>query len=274
MSSTKVNRRTYTKDSFVDDEVVVDNEKLSDVFVNDQTTQLVNLHFSRQIQTITLLAPVAVGDRTCTVQAGVAPTVGHHLCFKEDINHTFSEILSFVDNGGGSYTVTLDTPFDRPYTVAGGCSQRSTNMAVNGSVTPVEFNVSPSGLAEFIEWDITNLHGVIWDDVAMDDGKFGGRTSLPRGLVAQYRDGFYKTLFNCKNNGELALRCDEALYVDWAPAGQYGFRFQLNLAGPEKHGVALRINNADEIVVIVQDDLTALIDFQMVAHGHRTDRLE
>jgi hypothetical protein len=64
------------------------------------------------------------------------------------------------------------------------------------------------------------------------------------------------------------LLCFDAQYTTRAPAGENGFRFRNSYAGQSKHGGVLRLAPSDTLDIILQDDITGLTDFQMMAQGH------
>ena len=273
MAFQTLQRRTFTKLGFIDDALSVNASKEVDAQISDQTTEVINLKVTRFIQSIDLVAPASKDDLTITISSGVQPSLGNVLCLKENTSFYQGEILAVVANGI-NWDVTLDTPLDAPFSTLGGCSERSSNLAVDGSVTPVEFSVSPVNLSDGVEWDITRIIGTIISATSMDDGRFGGIAGgLPNGLVVRYTDGVTKNIFTVKTNGDLATQMYDVAYSDKAPAGEYGLRFRRTFAGQSKSGVAIRLKASlgDALTIIVQDDLSSLVDFSVVVHGHRTD---
>lgn len=266
-------RRTFTRLGYIDDVVSINPDKAVDTLIGDQTTEIINLVLTRLIQSLDLTSPASLGDTTLTVSTGVQPTVGNIVCLKENEAFYQGEILSVVASGL-DWDVTLDTPLDSAFTIAGGCSERSKHLNVDGSVTPVEFSISPANLSEGVEWDITRIIGTLVDDDAMDDSRFGGILGgLTKGVVVRYKDGVHKNIFNVKTNGEMVAQMYDVQYADKTPQGEYGLRFRRTFAGQSESGVAIRLasSSADALSVIVQDDLTGLLEFTIVAHGHRTD---
>ena len=76
-------------------------------------------------------------------------------------------------------------------------------------------------------------------------------------------------IWNAKTNGELALICaSDFYYTDKAPAGQNGARFRNTFSGQDKHGVTIRLAPGETLELVVQDDLTLLSVFNMMAQGH------
>lgn len=240
-----------------------------DVNIQDQTTEIIDLHASRLIQVITIKNNTILYDTTITITSAAEPTNGNTICLKEGTAFYQGDILSHSANGS-DWDIVLDTPLDFAYTTAGGCSERSNNLAVNGSVIPVIFSVSPSGLTTGTKWDIVRMIGQIVDDSVMDDSKFGGIAALTKGIVFRVVDGVTKNLFNAKSNGDLKAHMYDVMYSDKAPAGSYGLNFRRTFAGQSKNGVAIRLSadSNDEFQIIIQDDLTGLDNFQLIIQGH------
>lgn len=238
-----------------------------DVNVQDQHTDVVDLFLSNQVQQMVLASNAAIDEILVTVTSGVQPTVGNIVSLKEGSAFYQAKILSSVANLT-DWDITLDTPLDFDFTVAAICEEGSINLAVNGSVTPVEFEISPSGLTLGLSWDIVRFLGSIVDATSMDDGKFGGISALNKGVYLRIENGATKNLLNVKTNGGWRLRAFDVEYADKAAAGTYGFGFRKTYGGQSKSGVTLRITGGDRITMVVQDDLTGLDNFNVVVQGH------
>lgn len=243
-----------------------------DVNIQDQTTEIIDLHLSQLVQEIDIVTNTSIGDSTITISSAAEPTDGNNICLKEGTAFYQGHIISHVANAS-NWDVTLDTPLDFAFTTEGGCSERIENLAVDGSITPQSFFVSPKGLASGTKWDITRILGVIVDAEAMDDSKFGGITGgLTKGVVFRKKDGVYKNIFAVRTNGDLAAHMYDVTYTDATrgPAGNESLRFRRTFGGQDKAGVVIRLDadSNDEFECIIQDDLTELVDFQIIAQGH------
>lgn len=245
-----------------------------DVNIQDQTTEIIDLHLSSLIQVISLNLNTNINDITIQIGSAAEPIDGNIICLKESAAFYQGEILSHSSAGAGLWDIVLDTPLDFAFTTVVGCSERSINLAVDGSVTPVIFTVSPGNLTPGIEWDIVRFMGQIIDDSSMDDSRFGGLPALQKGVFFRSVDGITKNIFNAKTNGDLKAHMYDVEYSDKAPAGLFGLNFRRTFAGQSKNGVAVRLkaDSNDEFQCIVQDDLTGLVNFQVIVQGHVTDR--
>ena len=102
-----------------------------------------------------------------------------------------------------------------------------------------------------------------------DDSKFANITGgLTNGLVFRRVDGDTRNVFNVKTNGDIANICYDLAYADQGKNGLNGVRARISFAGQDKHGVALRLAPGDALQFLVQDDLTSIDIFRIVAQGH------
>ena len=249
-----------------------------DVFVQDQHTEIIDLHMSALLSTLTLTAGTAIDDLAVTgdVEVAFVPLVGNLVCLKEGTSFYQAEILVAVNNAGDNWTLTLDTPLDFAFTVAGGCSVRNQDMNVDGSITTQIFSLSPANLTAGIEWDVTRVIFVLEDQTSMDSSLFGGLPALTNGIVLRSDNSITKNVFNVKTNGDFAAHSYDISYDDRAPAGFFGLRVRTSFSGQAKRGVTIRLtaDTADEIQLLIQDDLTTglgLTKFHCVVQGHVVD---
>ena len=238
-----------------------------DVAIQDQTTEVIDLFLTRYISDITLTKSYEIDDNYINFTSSVAPVQGNMICLKENDHFYQGEITSVSSLGGNTYQVRLDSPLDYDYTILGSCSLRSKSLAVDGSVTPVIFEVSPSNLN--VSWDINYIVFHIQDNVAIDSDTFGGLTKLTNGIVLRNVDGITKNIANYKYTSDFRHHNFYADYDDRAPAGQFGFSSMKIFNGQANSGVVIRLDSAtnDTLQIIVQDDLTGLTAFHVIAHG-------
>lgn len=234
------------------------------VSVQDQYSDIVDLYMHKDLNSFTLASDASIGDYTVTLTAGHSFVVGNVLCLKEGTRFYQGRVLVVATN-----VITLDSPIDYAFTASGATGQRSEHdMAVNGSVTRQEFHITPP---TDTVWDVVRVIFHIEDDTAMDDGLFGGIAALTKGCVLLYRNGHAKNIFNVKTNGEFAERTYDREYVAKPPAGTgHAMNIRRTFGGQEKNGVVIRLDGAtgDELVMIIQDDLTGLSHFHGVVQGH------
>lgn len=232
-----------------------------DVYIQDQTSDIVDYYITRQIRALTLVTAI-IDTRTVTVTDATGVIVGNYLCLQSGVRAFQARILAINGN-----VLTIDSPLDFTFPVDSVAAETSPDMNVDGSVTPVIFELKPGA---GVQWDVTRILIVILDEVAMDDGKFGGITALTNGCVLRKADTVHHKIFNIKTNGAMAQRMYDVQYADKAPAGQYGLRARRSFAGQDKNGVVIRLDgdNEESLQMIIQDNLTGLLSFRVIAQGH------
>lgn len=241
---------------------------VSRTYVHDDPHTLLILPFHTTEQQTTLSAATVIGDYTFTVSNPTGFAVGKYiLAFSSVTNRYYTGIVLGV---AGS-VISVDSPIDSVFPIGANIDVGSTNMAVNGSVTPVSFGVrSPTpGIAAIA--DLTRIMIQITTDAAPDFGKFGDIVDgLTNGVVLRFKNGEYKNIFNVKKNSEFAnLAYDYTVYDRSNPVvGVYGIGVRLTFSGQEKMGSVIRVGPGEDIEVIIQDDLSTLLSFNIIAQGH------
>jgi len=236
------------------------------VNIQDQHSKALDLRFIQTTNSTTLSADADPDDMTVTITSTTGFDAGDTVGVFSIADGTFY-FGKQVGAVAGS-VVTLDTPIDRQFLTGDLVITATDNMNVDGSSTTQIFSIGPVGGGAAVEIDITRLLGFIADGVAMDDGKFGGISALTNGVVLRHNNDVLTNIWNSKTNGDFGLLCYDIAYTDKAPAGENGFRFRNTYAGPSKHGVTIRLEAGDTLEVLIQDDLTGLTDFNMMAQGH------
>jgi hypothetical protein len=246
-----------------------------DVQEVDRTSEIIDIHLTRQLDTITLRSDFSDGDRVIEVTTtGSTPAVGDTVCLKQGTAFLQSYIVSVAAVAGNDYDLTLEWKSDFDFTVAGigSATLRSEDMNVDGSSTEVEFSASPSGLQSGCEWRITRFMFVINDNAAMDDSKFGALTALTNGVYFRVENGTTKNIFCARSNGDLASHMYDVEYVDatLGPAGEYGLRGRRTFGTSGKNGSVIRLtaDGSDAFKCIIQDNLTGLTKFNVIIQGY------
>jgi hypothetical protein len=177
-----------------------------------------------------------------------------------------------------SPTFDIDTPFDFAFPAGTYTDVSTTNLNVNGSVTPQVFGLRGVGTPPGVNLtvDITRLIFSCITTSAVDLSKFANFTALTKGLVCRVRNGTYENVFNLKSNREIA-----GIMFDWTPfastnpqQGVDGFISRLTFAGSNKIGVTKRLALSEDLEIIVQDDLATaqggetITTFEIIAEGH------
>ena len=232
------------------------------VNIQDQHTELVDLYFHVDEASFTFASAVTIGDTSFTATAGHGISIGDLLQVYGQGRLSQFEAINVVGD-----VITVDTPFDCSFTTECAATRGPYNLNLDGSSTMIEAHIDPP---DGVEYDIVRIIIYIQDGTAMDDALFGGLTELTNGIVLRTVNGITKNIFNVKSNGELALRAYDTIYTTKAPAGSYGLRCRRTFGGQDKNGVTIRLNGSsgDRLQLLIQDDLTGLEAFKVVAQGH------
>lgn len=240
------------------------------VLVKDPTDWPVGLNFIRPLGAQTQLKEVANPD-TYTIEVdnttgfvnnnylGIFCPTGEY-CFAEQYGAPAGDVI------------TINTPLQCSFPVDCNVLNFTREMAVDGTAGPggrTVFQVGPVGAGAGVTVEITRILGVILDNLAMDDSKFGGISELAKGCILRKNNGQYFNYSTFKTNGELAISSGKPMsYTDKGGAGAYSAAFCLSIAGQGNHGVAIRLEPGDILEMIIQDDLSDLLSFKMMAQGH------
>lgn len=244
-----------------------DEGECLDVCIQDQHTEPIAAYFSKAISNFTISVDTVVSTATDLVYTFTA-TAGHGIVNGNEVillDTAIGRSLSFKVLNVATNVITVDRPIDAVYHATTTLGRIiTTQMAVNGSVTPQIFSIRAGSTPA----DIVSMGITILDNTDMDDGKFGGITALTRGLVLRIINSYQRTIFCFKTNEEIKQFATRLEYSTKAPAGSYGLL--AGIAGREAYGVVLRIADNDVIQWVVQDDLTGLSSLKISALGHYT----
>lgn len=245
------------------DETLLDNPL--PVHVIDVHTILINEHFRNDSGTSEVLtAPASAGDSTVTVADGATYSVNDRVTLDDpdgDHETDVNKIISISTND-----LTLDKPIEN--NLASGTVVEITDIGLHNAtgtiVSPDVFKIAPPA-GEV--WHIGRIIIAIADEVAMDDGKFGGISALTNGVVLRIENGDVKNGSVWRTNGDMAEDMYDITYTDKAPAGENGLRGRWSF---NKVGVSFKLDGdlGHFMALICQDTLTGLTEFEVKAQGH------
>lgn len=241
-----------------------------DVNVQDQTSRPVDLFFAKGIGTPTTLT-VATGkdDKTVTVASVTDISIGDYLGIFSGISGEgkfyFGEVL-----GIAGLVLTLDTPLDTVFDIGDPVIGTTRDLNVDGSTTAQTYSVQAGGVTSTIDVDITRIMFKIITLNPPEFSMFGDIVGgLINGCVLRRNNGVTENIFNVKTNGEIAnLMYDLTFYDQNKIQGVNGIVARMTFAGQNKHGVAIRLCPGDYLDFIIQDNLSSLLSFRLIAEGH------
>lgn len=239
-----------------------------DVNVQDQTSPIIIAKANNVIAITTTAANNSIGDFTVTLTDATGFVEGGYIIITDTVENRFyvGKVLAVNAN-----VITIDTPLDFAFPLGSSISVGSTNLAVDGSLTPQSFTIRSESNPTPISYDITRLIFSCTTDDPVDLSKFGDIVGgITKGLVARKIDGETRNIFNVKTNKEFAaLMFDFDIFSATNPAqGQNGFLGRLTFAGQSKIGVAIRLEQGENLEFIVQDDLSQITLLEITTEGH------
>lgn len=248
-----------------------DGQGCLSVCVQDQATAPVDLFFTQPIGAPTALTNnVAVDDRSFDVDSVVSISVGNYIGIFSGTSlegrFYFGEVL-----GVAGTTLTVDTPLDFAFDSGDPVISTTRDLNVDGSVTPQTFSVVNGTVSSLLTLDITRILLTMTHSSSGDDGKFGNiaGATMVNGLVFRRTNGDTRNVFNVKTNGDFRTLAFDVTYpLRSGGGGDYGTGIRYTFAGPDKHGVALRLFPGESLDLIIQDPLDTLGGFRAVAGGH------
>lgn len=234
-----------------------------EIAIQDQMSDIVDYYLCIQIKDLVLSQNVVLDSYTINIASGAGVANGTYVCIQQNSRAFQARILS----GGGTTTLTFDTPLDYPFTTSASIANRSPQLNVDGNSV---VKIASLGPIAGVKWDITRLIMSMVHSSAADDGKFGGIAALTKGIVIRKSNGIHHTIFNAKTNGDLRERAYDVTFSDNAPAGQYGTSMRRSFNGLDKNGVVIRLDGdlEERIEILIQDNLSTLTSFRAVAQGH------
>ena len=238
------------------------------VYVQDQTTGVLDLYFLKQINETTLAVEPTIDDHSITLATGHGAVIGNTVELADSREGSiFMQALVLSVAGD---VVTIDTPVNYTYRADRTKVLISTRkMNVNASVaSPQIFSLKPlpnqSG-------DIVRLICTMTDNVDMDFETFGGLPKLTNGVVIRINsgDGTYRNIANFKSNGDIALYSFDTAYETNKAGGVRGFTARMTWGGQSKHGVVVRVDGSkgESLEAYIQDDLTGLLSMFWIGQG-------
>lgn len=261
-------RETNIADKDTGATVRVGAEGCMDTNVQDQHTRAFDVHFSQQIGgLLTLAVDAVINDYTITLTTGHGALVGQQLVIYDvTADRLYVGIILTVVTD----LITLDTPVNFSFLLATSVVALSTrNMNVDGSVTRQTFKVSPPITSKV---HITRVMLQMTTTALPELDKFGDITGgITRGIILRVVNGINVNLFNVKTNGELVALVHDVKFYDGTQQGVNGLGARLTYGGQDKHGVVVELDTDESLELIIQDDLTTILSFTMIASGHVID---
>lgn len=242
------------------------------VFVQDQTTQSLDLPLTQDIDNTTLNGPSVRNSRFVDVVSAASVNVGHIIEIGSASTFIQVRVKAIIAN-----QLELFSPMTSVFANGSTVVIKTDDMKVDGSVTPQVFSLSPE--TDQIG-DIVRLILRMEGSVAMDSGTFGPLPALINGCVIRIKqpNGDFRNLLNFKTNGDFIAHCFDHRFL---PNNGNNIRLltaRLTWGGTSKHGVVQRVDGSlgggEELQIVIQDDLTGatFFSFTTANQGHEVQQ--
>ena len=238
----------------------------TDVTLQDSTAPIIMVPFSQLITETTLTSVTAKDDYIINVADATSFAVGQLLTIYEVSSNRvfFCTILSI-----SVLAITVDSPLDFEFGIGSFVSVGDTDLAVDGSTTPQIFGVrNPTNQDIPLAIDVTRIILSILTATTVDLSAFGDISGgLTKGIVLRKVNDRYNNVFNAKTNHGLKLIMFDIDIQVASGSAQDGLAGRLTFGGADKLGAVIRLESTEDLQLIVQDDLSSLESFSIIAQG-------
>jgi hypothetical protein len=262
----------------------------SDVNIQDQRTNPVDLLFSRDLDQTTLAIAPTIGSNTITLTdaSAVVPEVTWIELWDLIIVGTvkipfFMQAQVRATPGGGVVEMYMPVglPFDPATTVVRVVETDMSIPTIATFNTPLIYSIDPPkliGTELFVDFDETRFITHMIHPSSGDDSKYGDITGgIANGMYFRNRGTLpgpitvYTNLFNIKKNGDWRERTYDVNYDDKAlGTGEGSTTTRKTFNGSDKSGVVvpLRASLNEATEAVLRDNISALTRQHMVGNGH------
>ena len=236
---------------------------VTDVSIQSGVAPLYVVNFSNIVAETTTTSLGALDDYVINVTSAAGFVVGQYLTIYSvaDNRVFFANVLSI-----STLAITLDRPLDFPFPIGAAVSVGVTDMAVDGSVTPQIFGVRNPSVADVpLEVDISRLMFAMLTSTTPTLSDLGDITNgVTRGIQIRRVDGTYQNICNFKTNMEMKNIMFDLEIQDAASQAQDGITGRFTF---ERLGQVVRIGAGEDLQIVIQDDLSSLDSFTVIAEG-------
>jgi hypothetical protein len=237
------------------------------VFVQDQTTEVIDLKLHKNLNTFTLASDSVLDTFTLTASPGHSILTGNSICFLEGQSFSQFDVTDVVGD-----LITFDSPMDKVYTSSATAIHHTFDMRT-GTASPSAPEIWRIAPIPGQRWDIVRII-LVMESTAnnMDFTGFGNLSALTNGAILRTKDGVRQNLFNWKTNGDFINRSFDHSFQGKTGGGGSGFVARSTFGGQSKRGVVLRLDGdlGEEVQVMLQDATNGagLTKFFVIAQGH------
>lgn len=212
-------------------------------------------------QNLTVTAPT--GTTTIAVADATTFDVGEYI---EIIEGATEEGVFPLITAKTANTLTLDKPIDNSYTTSATAEVIYTDMAdIAGSLATAQRYIIDVPSDEV--WHIKRFMISCTDGSAPDYSNFCGISALANGVMLGVSNGATTTLSIWKKQADLVNDMYDVSSQAKTGGGEWGLGGRWT---PGRVEVALKLDGSanEKLIILIQDDLTAITEFKVKAQGH------
>lgn len=227
---------------------------LPNVGIIKSTSPVVIGRLTNQTAQTTISAAITAGDTTISVTSGTGIANGNIVFLVHPTEFYIDQFK--VLSGGGTTTLTVDTPSGNDYDNGTTITAGNDDFSVDGSVTPVKFNFKTGIESIPARALISRILIVIETSTVPEIGQFGDITALTNGIYLRQVNSTTNTFFNIKTNLDFAsVGFDFDDFPTDATANK-GIRVRITFT---RMGSYLSLDQNEDVELWVQDNLTGLV---------------
>lgn len=242
-----------------------DTAQKVDATLNSYTSPAITyMAAAKDITTIT--AQQAISSRQISVDDASSVAINDYIVvFNYDLNRFYQGRAL----NAATSPILLDNPLDIQLEIGDIVGIASSELAVNGSVTPQTFVFRGDQSNPIdITVGITRLIVTMQLTNAGSLDEFGNIPSLTNGIVLRsFIDGEYHNIFNAKTNRDLKNYGYDLEFIDALPPTPDSVSCRISFSGKDKMDTMIRIKPGDNVELIIQDDLTSITSFNFIMEG-------
>lgn len=235
---------------------------LKNISVDKSTQPLILAKLANEKATTTLDGAVTKGDTVISVVSASGMDAGDSFFIVDAANFVVEQfrILSIATND-----ITVDNPSGNDIDSGVFCGSSNINFNVDGSSTPVKFNLKTGLEAIDITVLISRIIIVMETSSTAAINEFGNVAALTNGVYLRKTTGNGSTTyFNVKSNLELSALGYDLEGFPSGVSGNDGIRNRLTFT---KMGAHIELKQGEDLELWVQDDIDTLVNAFATVEG-------
>ena len=229
------------------------------VYMSCENRDTFDLYMQLPTAIPTLAQNLQEDDTVLNLDTSSGISVGDAVYIAEGTRH-FQSVVSAIDGNA----VTILSPIDYPFTSAAAVRFGKWKINVDGTTQKVAYLYPPPNAS----MKIRKISIQIDDESVMDSSKFGGISSLTKGILFRVSNGHEKNLYLIVNNAGMSEFGFDINYDQKAPAGVYSIRADKRICDDNGTAIELNGNTDDALELYIRDDLTDLTKLTVTVSGH------